>query len=239
MTITSRLIDYHHEGRRHEGFFAFDASASAPLPAVLVAHTWAGRDDFACGKAIKLAEMGYAAFALDMYGDAQIGETPEACAQLMSGLMNDRSDLAVRISTALASLRAQMEVDAARVAAIGFCFGGLCVLDLARSGADLQGVVSFHGLFAAPDPLPINPILAKVLILHGFEDPMAQPEQAIDLGRELTRAGADWQLHLYGNTLHAFTNPKANNVAAGTVYNATADARSWESLRDFLAEVLK
>jgi dienelactone hydrolase len=135
-------------------------------------------------------------------------------------------------------LREQPEVDPRRIAAMGFCFGGLCVLDLARSGADLRGVVSFHGLLTPPEPHPQYTILAKVLVLHGFDDPMAPPEQVVALGLELTEAGADWQIHAYGNTLHAFTNPRANDPGFGTVYNETADRRSWRSLREFLAEVL-
>ena len=121
---------------------------------------------------------------------------------------------------------------------MGYCFGGLCVLDLARTGADIRGVVSFHGLFTPPGNTADIQIKARVLVLHGHDDPMATPEQALLLARELTEAGADWQIHFYGNTLHAYTNPQANDRAFGTLYDASADRRAFESLRNFLAEVL-
>jgi dienelactone hydrolase len=239
MSILTRTIDYFHAGIRFEGVLAFDDALSGPLPGVLIAPTWAGRDEFVETKARRLAELGYAGFALDMYGEGQVGSGPEENARLMGGLMSDRALLRDRIRAALDSLRQQPQVDPQRVAAMGFCFGGLCVLDLARSGAELRGVVSFHGLFTPPESLPPQRIKASVLVLHGNDDPMATPEQAVALGRELTAAGADWQIHLYGHTQHAFTNPRANDPKLGTVYQPVADRRSWRSLTDFLAEVLE
>jgi dienelactone hydrolase len=238
MAIQTRAVDYSHAGATLEGFFAYDDRRAQPLPAVLIAHAWMGRDEFVCDKARKLAELGYAAFALDMYGKGIVGSGPEENARLMQPFMDDRRLLQDRIATALETVRTLPEVDGRRIAALGFCFGGLCVLDLARTGADVRGVASFHGLFIPPGNTQGNRIKAKVLALHGHDDPMAPPEQVLALGRELTEAGADWQIHLYGNTLHAFTNPKANDRAFGTVYDETADRRSWQSLRDFLAEVL-
>jgi dienelactone hydrolase len=120
---------------------------------------------------------------------------------------------------------------------MGFCFGGLCVLDLARTGTDLLGVASFHGLFSPPGNTEGNRILAKILVMHGWDDPMATPDQVVGLAEELTAMGADWQIHGYGNTVHAFTNPTANDVAYGTVYDADADRRSWQNLQLFLAEI--
>lgn len=238
MAIQTRTIDYFHADTALEGFFAYDDRRTQPLPAVLIAHAWMGRDEFVCDKARKLAELGYAAFALDMYGKGIIGSGPEENAKLMQPFMHDRTLLQSRILAALDTVRLLPEVDGRRIAAMGFCFGGLCVLDLARTGADVRGVASFHGLFTPPGNTEGRKIKAKVLVMHGHDDPMATPEQAIDLGRELTAAGADWQIHMYGNTVHAFTNPKANDPGFGTVYEATADRRSWQSLRDFLAEVL-
>lgn len=239
MTILTRTVEYFHAGARCAGFLAFDDSRPGPLPGVLIAPTWAGRDEFVETKARRLAELGYAAFALDMYGEGRVGSGPEENARLMGGLMSDRARLRDRILAALDSLRQQPEADPRRIAAMGFCFGGLCVLDLARSGADLRGVVSLHGLFTPPEALPPQPIKASILVLHGHDDPMATPDQAVALARELTAAGADWQIHLYGHTQHAFTNPRANDPQLGTVYHPVADRRAWRSLTDFLDEVLE
>lgn len=239
MSIQTRTIDYFHDGLRLEGFLAWDDARSGPLPAVLVSHAWVGRDEFACGKARALAELGYAGFALDMYGDAKLGNGPEECGQLMAPFLADRPMLQARVAAALEAVRALPETDGDRVAAIGFCFGGLCVLDLARTGADLRGVASFHGLLIPPGNTQGTKIRAKTLVMHGYDDPMVPPEQVLALADELTQAGADWQIHAYGGTVHAFTNPKANDPGFGTVYQASADRRSWQSLGNFLAEVLK
>jgi dienelactone hydrolase len=238
MAVQTRTVDYSQAGTALEGFFAYDDRQSQPLPAVLISHAWAGRDEFVCNKARKLAELGYAAFALDMYGKGILGGGTEENARLMQPLMENRALLQARITAALETLRLQPEVDARRIAAMGFCFGGLCVLDLARTGADIRGVASFHGLFVPAPNTAGNKIKAKVLAMHGFDDPLAPPDQLVALSRELTAAGADWQIHAYGNTMHAFTNPKANDPSFGTVYDETADRRSWQALQNFLAEVL-
>ena len=146
--------------------------------------------------------------------------------------------LQARILSAVNTLREQAEVDPARVAAVGFCFGGLCVLDLARTGADIAGVVSIHGLFTPPEPPTGAKIGAKVLALHGHHDPMALPTAVSALQAELTAAGADWQIHVYGGTMHAFTNPQARDPAVGTVYREVAAQRAWRATDAFLAEVL-
>jgi len=238
MTVQTRTIEYFHEGACLEGFFAHDDEVAGALPAVLVSHAWAGRDEFACNKARKLAELGYAAFALDMYGKGILGSGPEENAKLMQTFMEDRRLLQRRMAAAVNVLRSLKEVDGTRIAAIGFCFGGLCALDLARSGADIQGVVSFHGLLIPPKLTKGTLIRAKVLVMHGHDDPMAPPDQVLALEQELTEAGADWQMHVYGGTVHAFTNPQANDPSFGTVYHAIADRRSWQGMRNFLEEVL-
>ena len=237
MAIKTRLIDYTHGDLVLEGFLAWDDVTDTPRPAVAIAHAWGGRSDFEEDRAIRLAQQGYVGFALDMYGKGVRGSNPEENAGLMAPFLQDRPLLQARISAAIDLLRQQPEVDAGRLAAMGFCFGGLCVLDLARIGSDVRGVASFHGLFGAPGNTAGRHIGAKVLCLHGYDDPMVPPQSVLDLAAELTEAGADWQLHAYGNTQHSFTNPNANDPAMGAVYDAAADRRSWAALLDFLGEI--
>lgn len=235
--IQERLIEYEHDGALLEGFLAYDDAQAGSRPAVMIAHAWAGRGEFECDKARALAKLGYAGFAADVYGKGVLGKDREENANRMQVFLDDRAKLQSRLSAALAAMKAQPEADASQVAAMGFCFGGLCVLDLARSGADLKGVVSFHGLLGAPDGMTGADIKAKVLVLHGHDDPMAQVDAVVALEKELTAAGADWQIHVYGNTLHAFTNPAANDPDFGTVYDAAAERRSWQAMRNFLDEL--
>jgi dienelactone hydrolase len=237
MAIRERLVEYDCGGGVHEGFFAWDDAASGPVPGVLVAHAWGGRSDFEDGKARWLAEQGYAGFALDIYGKGRRGSNADENGALMNPFLEDRAKLRLHLERALETMREQDEVDASRCAGMGYCFGGLCMLDLARAGSDVAGVISIHGLFNAPD-IETSPITASVLCLHGYADPMVPPESIIELGTELTAAGADWQLHAYGGAMHAFTNPAANDPDFGTVYSPSADARSTEAIGNFLAEVL-
>ena len=236
MTIQTRLVEYQDKGTTLEALMAWDDAVGGPRPAVAIAHTWAGRSAFEEGKALELAEQGYVGFALDMYGKGVLGSSPEENTALMTPLMEDRAALQQRIITAISTLRQQAEVDPGRVAASGYCFGGLCVLDLARSGSDVCGVVSLHGLFNPPGNTAGTPITARVLCLHGYDDPMAKPQSMLELAAELSAAGADWQVHAYGNTVHAFTNPQADNAAMGTLYSPTADRRSRAAMLDFLQE---
>ena len=237
MGIRNRLIEYKDNDVVLEGKFAWNDSVESQRPGVLIAHAWSGRSDFEDGKAERLVELGYTALALDLYGKGISGSTPDENAALMQPFLDDRAMLQRRLLVSLATLREQAEVDAAKIAAIGFCFGGLCVLDIARTGEDLAGVVSFHGLLGAPGNTQGNDVTARVLVLHGWDDPMATPDDVIALSRELTANGADWQLHAYGNTVHAFTNPAANDAAFGTVYDAKADKRSWTAMQKFLEEI--
>lgn len=239
MTIQPRPIVCQDGPARLECMLYHDTSWSQPRPGILVFPTWAGRDTFVLEKAQALAALGYVALAVDPYGSAQIGNNPSECGALMNAAAQDRMKLQARLSLCLESLRSQPEVDGKKMAAMGFCFGGLCALDLARSGANLQAAISLHGILSAAPEQVVHPIRAKVLVLHGFEDPMAPPEAANQLGQELTAAGADWQLHQFGNTQHAFTNPKANDPGFGTVFNPLSNQRSWRLVQDFLAEVLE
>lgn len=237
MAIVSNTVDYLDDGVLLEGFFAYDDSVAGRRPVVLIHHAWAGRDEFVAAKAKRLAELGYLAFAADMYGKGIRGASPEENGQLMQPFMQDRARLQKRLHAALAAVKLMPWADDKRIAALGFCFGGLCALDFARTGADLRGVISFHGLLTPPDNIPEPQIKARVLVLHGHDDPMVPPEQVLALQTELSKAGADWQVHVYGGTMHAFTNPVANDPSFGTVYQAAADRRSWQAMQNFLEEI--
>ena len=238
MTIQTRTIDYQDGDVDLQGYLAWDDAVEGKRPGVMIAHAWAGRSDFENGKAEALAKLGYVGFALDNYGRGILGTNTAENSALIQPFLDDRAMLQGRLQIALEVLKGLDEVDASRVAAIGFCFGGLCVLDLARTGTDIRGVVSFHGLFGSPGNTAGNKIKAKVLALHGWDDPMAPPDQVVSLAEELSSMGADWQVHGYGNTMHAFTNPQANDPDFGTVYSPDADRRSWNAMQDFLSEIL-
>ena len=235
MTISKTLIEYTHEGTLLEGVFVQtegDAKGS-----ILVGHAWGGRDEFVENIASELAELGYNAFALDMYGKGVRGYNPEENEALMKPIVQNRELLQGRQLAALETIKQQPGVDPNRIAAMGYCFGGLCSLDLARTGAEVLGVVSLHGILSSPGNTAGNKISAKVLVLHGYADPMATPDQMCELGTELTQMGADWQVHAYGNTLHAFTNPEANAPDMGAQFSEIATRRSWIATLNFFEEI--
>ena len=235
--MQERAIDYDLEGVRMCGVAFVPDNPKGKLPGVLVAHDWRGRHQFSIDQARGIAEHGYVALAIDMYGDAKIGASLQENVALSKPFYQDRSLMMARANAALDALKAIAEVDGARTAAVGFCFGGMCVLDLARSGADVRAVVSMHGLFNAPPAELCKPIKAKVMVLHGFKDPMAPPEQMVALGHELTALGADWQAHAYGNASHAFTNPSANDPSRGTMYDEATKSRAFRSMYGLFDEV--
>lgn len=239
MAIQTRDMDYHCDDEVFAGRIAWDDAITSPAAGVLVSHAWAGRSDFENGKAEQLAAMGYVGFALDLYGKGIVGSGPDENSRLMQPFLDERPLLQQRMQLALDELRSLPEVDANKVAAIGFCFGGLCVLDLARSGADVSAVASFHGLLGAPGNTSGNKSAARVLIMHGWDDPMAPPEHVLAVAAEMDALGADWQMHAYGSTLHAFTNPQAADPDHGLQYDRVADLQSWNSLAHFLSETFR
>lgn len=228
---------YHQDEEELHGYVAYDKTITQLRPAVLVAHDWSGRNEFACQKTKLLAEMGYVGFALDMFGKAQLGSTNDEKTALIQPLLANQTLLRRRLQAALETVRAMPEVDNQRIAIIGFCFGGLCALELARSGAEICGAVSFHGLLQQYRTLKTESIKAKILVLHGYNDPMAKPEQVQAFCQEMDAAKVDWQVHMYGQVQHAFTNPNAHDVQAGLVYNALAAKRSWQEMINFLVEI--
>ncbi len=234
----TELIEYHDGETQLEAYVAWDDSIAGPRPGVLVAHDWTGRRGFATDKADEMAALGYVGFALDMYGKGVFGSDGdvEGNSALMGPLAGDRTALRARMTSALEKLRGLDVVDSLKIGAMGYCFGGMCVLELARAGADVGGVISIHGIFT-PGDVPNNAITARVLCLHGQDDPMVPPEQVLDFENEMSAAGADWQMHAYGGTMHAFTNPDANDPGFGAVYNPVADRRATQSIRNFWEEI--
>jgi dienelactone hydrolase len=237
VTIQSETVEYTQDGNAFEGYLAWNDESATPLPGVLIAHAWGGLGEFERGKARDLAGLGYAGFCLDLFGKGIRGNGPEENAKLIQPFLEDREMLQGRMRMGEKVAGGLEVIDAARLAGIGFCFGGLCVLDLARSGTGLRGVASFHGLFNPPGNTRGKEIDTKILAMHGWDDPMVPPEQVVALAAELTEAGADWQIHGYGHTLHAFTNPAAQNPDMGTQYDEVADRRSWRTLVGFLEEL--
>lgn len=208
-------------------------------PAVLVAHQWSGQSDHERATADKLAALGYVGIAIDVYGKGKRGDpgAPDHSALLMPWFQ-DRAALRQRLMAAVEFAKTVDGVDAGKIAIMGYCFGGLCALDVARTGTrDVRGAVSIHGIFGAPNLGPQADISTKILILHGWEDPMAKPADVEMVAKELTEAKADWQLHAYGHAMHAFTAKHADDAAGGKLYDANADRRSWAATIAFLEEV--
>ena len=233
--MEKRSVLSSHDGVPLESFVAA-APGAGPRPAVLLFPNFLGLDHVDDENAARLVALGYTAFGCDLYGRGNRATTREEGAALMNPLLADRPLLQARMTHLLELARQQPEVDATKVAAIGFCFGGLCVLDLARTGADVKGVASFHGIFTPPPNLPEPRISARVVAYHGWEDALVPPDHVIMLGAELTAAGCDWQIHCYGGAVHGFTH--ARPPEEGIPFNALADKRSWKSAADFLAECL-
>jgi dienelactone hydrolase len=236
--MTGESFEYRDGDTVCEGYVARPADGG-PAPCVLVAHQWAGLSEAERDTADRFAALGYVGFAIDVYGKGRRGDLGGDNSALMNPFLADRAALRQRLLAAVDAAAALPGVDPARIAMLGYCFGGLCALDVARSGTDkVKGAVSVHGIFAAPNLGPQPRIHTKVLILHGWEDPMATPEATVGVAKELTDAGADWQLHAYGHAMHSFTHHAANAPERGVKYDANADRRSWAAATTFMAEVI-
>ncbi len=231
-----RKIDYYDGEVLLEATVALEKS-QGKRPLIFIFPAWEGKNDFAEKKAIELAKIGFIGCALDPYGKGILGKDREECSSLMGPLMANREMLRRRILASKALLSVIPEADIDKVGAIGFCFGGLCALDLARAGVDVKGVVSFHGLLQEAEGLSIHPILSKVLVLHGNKDPMVSCRDVETFCLEMESKSVDFQVHIFGNTMHAFTNPEANDPDFGTVYSQSADCRSWLLMRSFFEEL--
>jgi len=228
---------YFDETDQLEGYLAVPSGAG-PFGCVLIAPNWVGQTAVDNGVADRLAAMGYVALVVDVYGKGRRGDPAGDNSHLMGPWVQDRAALLNRLMAAVDAAAAHPQVDASRMAIIGYCFGGLCALDVARSGdARIKAAVSFHGIYSTPKTGTQGPITAKVMALHGWEDPYTPPQDHHALAAEMTAAGADWQIHAYGHTFHSFTNQGANSPGAA-MYNAAADRRSWAAMTGLLAEAL-
>jgi len=238
MAVTRRTLIHDGPGGTFEGVFAWDDAQQGTRPGVLVIPNILGQKEEDNAKAEALAALGYASFACDVYGRSKRTQRGPEASRYMDEMNADRVLLRDRLDASLTALKAQAEVDASRTAAIGFCFGGKCVLDMARSGLDVLGGVSFHGVYDRPDYDNVSPITSKLLICHGWDDPLGKPETVVALGQELTESGADWQIHAYGHAGHAFTDRSMKgSTTPGVAYEERADRRSWQAMQNFLAEL--
>lgn len=206
-------------------------------PTVILCHAWKGRDSFISDKAKLMSHWGYVGFALDMYGKGVIGQTKGEKAALKKPFIDDRALLLKRVQRGFQVACDLPYVDTDRVAVLGFGFGAVCALDLARSGAPLKGAISVYGHFDPPSYRLENPIRAKILVLHGYDDPVTSPSELTGFEREMTDQQVDWQVHLFGSTMHAFITPEANDPDAGILYNPLSAERSWSTIQLFLKEV--
>jgi len=237
--IHTETVEYKQGDATLEGFLAYDDSISGKRPGVLVVHQWLGLTDYEKHRAEMLAQLGYVAFCADIYGKGiRPKDVGEAGAQA-GKFKGDRALLRARVNAALDELKKNDLVDSKRVAAIGYCFGGTTVIELARSGADLNGVVSFHGGLDSPAPADGKNIRCKVLVLAGADDPFQKPEDLEAFEKEMRDSKVDWQIAFYGGAVHAFTQPDPGFVNAGAKYNEKADKRSWQAMKDFFAEIFK
>ena len=237
--IHTENVEYKQGDTTLKGYLAYDDSLTGKRPGVLVVHQWLGLTDYEKHRAEMLAQLGYVAFCADIYGkDNRPKDVGEAGA-LAGNFKSDRALLRARVNAGLDALRQQPLVDEKNIAAIGYCFGGTTVIELARSGADIAGVVSFHGGLDSPTPADGKNIKCKVLALAGADDPFQKPDDLTAFEEEMRDAKVDWQITFYGGAVHAFTQPNPGFVNAGAKYNEKADKRSWQAMKDFFAETFK
>jgi dienelactone hydrolase len=236
--MKTETIEYRSGGTTMRGYLAYDETKSGKRPGVLVCHDILGLGSDPKRRANMLAELGYVALAVDMYGDGkEPKDFPQGMEWLMA-LMNNRAELRNRVNAAREKLSSLPQVDTGKTAAIGYCFGGAVVLELARSGAPVNGVVSFHGALGSPTPADAKNIKGKVLVCHGADDPIVAPPEVEGFLKEMKDSGCNWQFISYGNTLHSFTNPAVDAMGnPAAKYNAQSDRRSWKEMQDFFNEI--
>jgi dienelactone hydrolase len=239
-TVRTRTVEYRDGDQVCEGVLAWDDAATGKRPAVVVVHDWMGVRDETVRRAKMLAELGYVALAADVYGKGTRPKDTQEAGALAGKYKGDLPLLRSRVRAAFDTLAKDPKVDSSHVFAIGYCFGGTAALELARSGAPLAGVVSFHGGLATKDAADAKNVKCPLLVLHGAADPYVPPAEVAAFQKEMTDAKVDWQMVYYADAVHAFTNPGAgNDPSKGAAYDARADRRSWEAMKGFFTERLK
>ena len=236
--VKTRAIEYRQDGTVLQGFIAWDDAQRGKRPGVLVVHEWWGHNEHARNQARRLAEAGYVGFALDMFGKGKVTTHPQDAQAFVSEVTKDPGVVAARFNAALEQLKRDPHVDPQRIAAIGYCFGGAVVLDMARAGADLTAVVTFHGALATKTPAQPGKVKARVLVLAGGADPFVPPEQVEAFKQEMQAAGARFEVVTFPGAKHGFTNPDAGKFGMDALaYDAAADRESWAAMLKLFKEV--
>ncbi|MBV9079634.1 MAG: dienelactone hydrolase family protein [Elusimicrobia bacterium] len=238
--IKTETVAYKHGSAQLEGYLAYDDAVSGKRPGILVVHEWWGLNDFTKQKTEELAKMGYVAFAADIYGKGVRTTDAGEAGKTSAIYKNDRALTRARVDAALKILEKDPRVDKTKLAAIGFCFGGMVALEAARAGEDLKGVVTFHGDLSSPNPADAKNIKGRVLVLHGADDPFVTRQVVDGFISEMNAAKVDWQLNMYSGAVHAFTNPNAgNDPKKGMAYNEKAAERAWAAMGMFFDDIFK
>jgi len=236
--IIHKNVEYKDGNTTLEGYVAYDSSHPNKMPAVIVVHEWWGLNDYTKMRCDMLAKLGYVAFAADIYGKGNRATTSDEARRLSSIYYKDRKLMRERIVAAYNFIKKYQFVDVNKMAVIGYCFGGAPALEVAMTGANLKGVVSFHGAINIPDTTGLKNIKAKVLICHGANDPFVTVESINKLMEEMNNAGVNYEVNFYSNTVHAFTNPASgDDPSKGVAYNKLSDERSWQAMKDFFKEI--
>lgn len=238
--IKEKTVEYKQGEAVLEGFLSYDTKGLKKRPAVIIVHNWNGISKDEMKRATQVAKLGYVAFAADIYGKGIRPTTSDEAGALASSYKKNIPLMRDRIKAAYNEVLKMPNVDPKRIAVMGYCFGGTVALELARSGADILGVVSFHGGLATPDPTDAKNIKGRVLVLHGADDPYVGEKEVLAFQKEMRDAKVDWEMVYYGNAVHAFTEESLpQNNSAGSAYNPRADQRSWKAMKEFFAEIFK
>jgi len=235
--VKTQTVEYKQGDVVLEGYLAYDDALTGKRPGILVVHEWKGLNGYAKRRADMLAQLGYVAFAADIYGKGIRPQTIPEAADISGKFKADRALLRARVNAGLDVLKAQPNVDPSQLAAIGYCFGGTSVLELGRSGADVKGIVSFHGGLSSPTPLDARNIKAKILALHGAVDPFVKADEVAAFEKEMQDAHVNYRLIKYPGAMHGFTNPDNKGIPSGALYNNAADKASWIEMQKFFKEI--